>query len=380
MIMSFVGLISFFVLALAFLIGGHYFIYRSIVSAFGLTNSVLKAGLLVLLMALAAGFFFAAFIAHTSQNLFVKYFYIVTAAWLGIAVNLLLAALSVWLVSWLMGLGGINFDRRIFAVGIFFVSLIISAYGIWNALHPRLKNIDVSIKNLPPAWQGKTIVQLSDVHLGHVHGANFLRRVVDQANAQKPDLILITGDLFDGMDGDLNAFVPALSELRAEKGVFFVTGNHEAYVGLDLALAVLKQTPIRVLDNELVDIDGLQIIGFSYPMSGRQPGIIGRSTGTGEIISSLKGFDKNRPAIAMHHAPTDIQQLKDGGVSLELSGHTHRGQIWPFNLITSLIYGRYDYGLTSDGSLSIYTTNGVGTWGPPMRTGNRPEIPVIKLR
>ncbi len=360
------------------LFGGHYFIYRSLISVFNISG-LFKLGLAALFIILPVAFFASAFLAHFSQSQLSRLVYIVSAAWLGIAVNLLLAAIAIWLVSSLINLTGLNFNRPLFGAVIFLAALIFSAYGFWNAFNPEFKNITVKIKNLPAAWQGKTIVQLADIHLGHVHGLTFLRDMVDKTNAQNPDLILITGDLFDGMDGDLNIFVEPLNSLRAKNSVFFVTGNHEAYVGLGRALAALHQTNIKILANEVVDVSGLQIVGLDYSLLNDSTGFTGQSSDEGKIINSLSGFDRNKPSLLMYHAPINIEQAVASGINFQLAGHTHHGQIWPFNFFTWLIYGQYDYGLNILGDFSIYTTNGIGTWGPPMRTGNTPEIPVFKL-
>lgn len=379
MAISILKFLPFAILALALLFGGHYLIYRSTINVFTITSSAFKTGWAIFLFIMPVGFFFASFLSHASQSSLTKFIYIVSASWLGIAINLLLAAALISLLSWLLGLMGITFSRLIFGTGIFLAALIFSAYGFWNAENPEVKTLEVKIKNLPAAWQGKTVVQLSDIHLGHIHGLPFLRDIVDKTNAQNPDLILITGDLFDGMDGDLNVFVEPLNNLRAKNGVFFVTGNHEIYVGLDRALAVLKQTDIKVLSNEMVNIHGLQLIGLDYALSG-EAGFTGQSSNEEKIIKSLAGFDRNKPSILMYHAPINIEQAAAAGINFQLSGHSHNGQLWPLNFFTWLIYGRYDYGLNLLGDFSIYTTNGVGTWGPPMRTGNTPEIPVFKLK
>lgn len=377
---SLIKFLPFIIFGLALLFGGHYLIYRSLTGVFNISHPLFRFGLLAFLMIMPAGFFISSFIAHASQSQSAKITYIIVATWLGLAINLLLAAILIWLVSGLMNWAGLSFNKTFLGAGVFLLAAILAAYGFWNAGHPQIKNIELTIKNLPAAWQGKTIAQLSDIHLGHIYGAAFLQAVVDKTNAQDPDLILITGDLFDGTDGDLNVFVAALNNLRAKNGVFFVTGNHEAYVGLDKALAALNQTNIKILNNELVVIDGLQILGSRYPIERDLPSMVGRSNNLAEILAALSNFDENKPMILMHHAPTDLEQAKSLGVSLQLSGHTHEGQLWPFGLFTRLIYGRYNYGLYSDGDFSIYTTNGIGTWGPPIRIGNTPEIPVFKLR
>lgn len=368
------------ILGLFFLFGGHYFIYRALISVFGVVSSAWKTGLLVFFFLMSAGFFFASFTAHISQSQLIKYFYIITAFWLGLAVNLLLAACLIAILGWLIGLSGLNINGQLVGAAVFLLAVLFSLYGFWSAFHPQVKNLDVKIKNLPLEWQNKKIVQLSDVHLGYVHGVDFLRRVVAKANAQQPDLILITGDLFDGTDGDLNIFAKPLKELKAKEGIFFVTGNHEAYVGLERALAILKQTDIKVLNNEVFEIDGLQIIGLSYSLMGDAGSVTGELKNEMELIKSLKNFNKKKPSILMYHSPVNIEQAAESGINLQLSGHTHDGQLWPFNLVARLIYGRYNYGFSSLGDFSLYTTNGIGTWGPPMRTIKAPEIPVFKLK
>ncbi|MFH1193357.1 MAG: metallophosphoesterase [bacterium] len=372
--------LPFVVFGLAILLGGHYFIYRSLIGVFNIDSALFKFGLAAFFFIMPAGFFVSSFLAHASPNLITKVLYIISAAWLGIAVNLLLAACFIRIIFWLANLAELDFNRVFLGAGVFLLAVIFSGYGFWNAFNLQIKNIEAPIKNLPLNWQGKTIVQLSDIHLGRVHGINFLRRIVAQTNAQNPDLILITGDLFDGMDGGLDIFIEQLNYLQAKNGVFFVTGNHESYVGLDKALAVLGQTKIKILSNEVVNLDGLQIVGINYSLLSDSSGLTGRADNEAKIINSLPGFDKNKPSILMYHSPANIEQAIAAGISFQLSGHTHQGQIWLFNLFTRLIYGRYNYGLHSVKDFLIYTTNGIGTWGPPMRTGSPPEIPVFKLR
>ena len=375
---SFINFLPFIIFGLALLFGGHYFIYRSLISVFNISG-LFKSGLAAFFIILPAGFFFASFIVHISQSPITKFIYIITASWLGIAINLLLAAIFIWLISWLMNLAGLNFNRLIFGLGLFSVAVIFSAYGFRNAFHPQIKNLEVKIKNLPAAWQGKTIIQLSDVHLGQVHSPAFMQSVADKVNAQNPDLILITGDLLDGMDGNLDGFAGPLNSLRAKQGIFFVTGNHETYLGLNNALDVLRKTDIKVLNDQFVDINGLQVVGISFP-SPDSANIKGDSKNTAQIIASLPNLNKTEPIILMHHAPTNLDQAKKAGVALQLSGHTHAGQIWPFKFFPWLIFGQYYYGLHTMGDFSIYTTSGIGTWGPPMRTTGAPEIPVFKLQ
>ena len=159
------------------------------------------------------------------------------------------------------------------AVGL---TLLYSAYGVMNAYHPRLVHCTVRIKKLPPAWQGKTLVQISDVHLGRILGAGFLARIVAKVNAQNPSMVLITGDLFDGSDGNLEELVAPLNRLVAPQGIYFVTGNHETYLGVPRSIAALRTTPVKVLADERVVVDGLQVVGISYPERGHALNFAGK--------------------------------------------------------------------------------------------------------
>jgi hypothetical protein len=196
---------------------------------------------------------------------------------------------------------------------------------------------------------------------------------VEKVNLLKPDAVFITGDLFDGMDGNFDNVSDALNQIQAPDGIYFVTGNHETYFGLDKVNKILAQTKIKVLNDDVVDVKGLQIIGTLFPGDGQSRDIE-------TVIKNNPNYVFGKPTILLHHAPTEIDQAKRLGVNLQLSGHTHKGQIFPFGYVTKLIYRGYDYGLHTEGDYNIYTTNGVGTWGPPMRTGNTPEIVDITLK
>jgi len=256
------------------------------------------------------------------------------------------------------------------AVASILIAVLFSGWGVWNAYHPRIKNITVKIENLPENWKVKTAVQISDVHLGSVLKRDFMAGIVEKINAQNPEIVFITGDLFDGMDGILGDLVSPVKDIKAPQGTFFITGNHETYLGVSGVLAALKKTPVKVLDDEMMDANGLQIVGVSYPQRGDRKNIE-------ETIKNIEGFDPKKSSILLYHNPAGVFEAKASGVSLQLAGHTHTGQLFPFNFITRLIYGEYHKGLHTEGNFSIYTSVGTGTWGPTMRTNNIPEITVI---
>jgi hypothetical protein len=216
------------------------------------------------------------------------------------------------------------------------------------------------------------VVQLSDVHLGHILGTAFLRDIVQKVNTLDPVMVLITGDLFDGMDGRLDELVVPLNDLRAPWGIYFVTGNHETYLGTDRAFAALRKTKVRILHDEMVVVNGLQIIGIDFPEREFSKDIAA-------VIQTLPEYNRQMPSLLLYHSPTQVEQAKAAGIRLQLSGHTHHGQIFPIQIISRLIYQKYYTGLHVEGDYTIYTSSGAGTWGPTMRTGNHPEITVIHL-
>jgi len=358
---------------LAILLGSHYAAYASIVRLFAITGKVRKRALAGVLAFLSVSFILASVLISRQENLFTRGFYLLSGYWLGLLVNLLMAIAVVWLIVGVCRLAGFRPKAAIIALVCFGLASAYAVFGVWNAGHPRIKNITVTIPNLPAQWKNKKIVQLSDVHLGHVRRADFMQHIVGTVNAVHPAMVVITGDLFDGSDGDLQRLVQPLNDIHAEEGMFFITGNHETFLGVHNVFAALENTPVRILRDEVVDVDGLKVIGISYPKRGENKDVVG-------VLHSLEKDFAGRPNLFLYHAPVHIIEFKDSGVNLQLSGHTHMGQIFPFRYITHLVYKGYDYGLHRMGDYTLYTTDGIGTWGPALRTGNTPEIVVVTLQ
>ena len=315
-----------------------------------------------------------------------------SSIWLGFVMNFLMCLALVLLFGGTARLlkrriGGKALLRAAFGLG-FAVTLA----GIINAKFPRVKEVEVEIRDLPANWHGKTIVHLTDVHLGTVHGNGFLKRVARRIDRLEPELILITGDLFDGLVVDCNDYLDGLRALRAAQGTYYVSGNHEGYHGVAEAAAALARTHIRVLDDEIVELDGLQILGASYPLYHRERKV---------PFGADSGYRSDLPAILMYHTPTGLgadyedrrsQQLstyffprvdfsvaREMGIDLQLSGHTHAGQTFPFGLLSRHLFNGFHRGLHRLGDFSIYISAGTGTWGPPMRIGQNSEIALIRL-
>jgi len=246
---------------------------------------------------------------------------------------------------------------------------------------PEIHEVPVRLARLPPALSGLTIAQISDLHVGPTIGERSVRRVVEATNRLRPDLVAITGDLVDGSVPSLAAAVAPLAGLRARWGVVFVTGNHEYYSGVRAWEAHLRALGIRVLRNERIAIGdagaSLDVAGIDDWRSG------GLAPGHGpDLARALAGRDPDRSLVLLAHQPKGVEEGAAAGVELQLSGHTHGGQIFPFNLVTGLAY-RYLAGLYGGvgpgGAGQVFVSRGTGYWGPPMRLGYPPEISRIVL-
>jgi predicted MPP superfamily phosphohydrolase len=310
-------------------------------------------------------------------------------AWLGSIFLLLVAVLAVDVVravlaagSWVLGTGAIvdgNAIERARAWALLSAGLggtaVLSALTLGRRVVVR--RVRVPLDKLPSELDGTTIVQLSDVHIGPTIGKRFLERVVERVNALKPDVVAITGDLVDGSVPRLARHVAPLARLEARHGVFFVTGNHEYYAGVDEWCAHLATLGVRVLRNERVSIgEG----DASYDLAGIDD-LTGRHFGRGhgaDVERALAGRDPAREVVLLAHQPRVVVEAEPAGISLQISGHTHGGQIWPFNYLVRL-QQPVTSGLARFGRSFLYVSNGTGYWGPPMRLGSPAEITELVL-
>ena len=238
----------------------------------------------------------------------------------------------------------------------------------------RVKRVKVALANLGASLEGYRIVQISDVHVGPTIGRDFVETIVREINALQPDLVAITGDLVDGTLSQLRDQVEPLKDLKAKDGVFFVTGNHEYYTGdVDEWLSWLSGIGIRPLCNERVEIRGGFDLAGTEDISARGEGH------RQDIPKALAGRKTARPVVLLAHQPHSFAEAARLGVDLQLTGHTHGGQIYPFNYLVGL-FQPYVSGLHQKGKSQIYVSCGTGYWGPPMRLGAPAEITEIELQ
>jgi predicted MPP superfamily phosphohydrolase len=266
---------------------------------------------------------------------------------------------------------------RIFAGGVTAMGAALGVTSLFIGLREvAIRNVRVPIAKLPKNISGYKIAQLTDVHVGPTIGKNFIDDLVAKVNALNPDLVAITGDLVDGSVDDLGAFVAALAKFTAKDGVFFVTGNHEYYSGVDEWIAHLKNLGIRVLRNERVAIGG----EAGFDLAGVDDAHA-KSYGHGHgmnVPGALEGRDESRAIVLLAHQPKAIFDAQKGKVDLQLSGHTHGGQLFPWNFFVKLDQP-YVEGLFDHDGTKIYVSPGTGYWGPPMRLGTRAEITLVEL-
>ncbi len=258
------------------------------------------------------------------------------------------------------------------------VAMGLCAFAWWSAhREPALVEVPVKLAGWPRALQGLRIVQLSDVHVSPSTRAAEMRRLVERVNALSPDLVALTGDLVDGTPRLLADAVAPFGELRARLGVYFVTGNHEYYSGGDAWVTEFRRLGLRVLQNERVSLHDrgatFDLVGVP-DWTGHQFGPAHRAN----LAGTLAGHDPATPSILLAHQPRQFPEAAKLGVSLQLSGHTHGGQIWPFTLVVGLVEKRLA-GLHREGGSQLYVLGGTKYWGPPMRLGARHELTLLTL-
>jgi hypothetical protein len=254
-----------------------------------------------------------------------------------------------------------------------------AALGAKTALGAHdVTTIEIALAKLPPALDGFSIAQVSDLHIGLTIGHDFVADVVAATNAIGADVIVLTGDIVDGPVGYVAERAAPLAQLRASHGVFAVTGNHEYYSNADAWIPVLEKLGLVFLRNERVPMTRA---GASFDLVGIDDWTAAGHPGHGaDLAGALAGRDPSRATVLLAHQPRQVHDAARHGIDLQLSGHTHGGQIWPWHYAARLQQGGFLSGLDRVGDTWLFTSRGVGYWGPPVRVGAAPEIVKIVLR
>jgi predicted MPP superfamily phosphohydrolase len=359
-IFIFVGIIQ------AILAFGHFVLYKTFISVFSVTgvNSLLwsRAGFIFL----AISFVIGSLLSFNYYNWFSRGFYTFAAVWLGFLLYFLIASLIYWVLIIISLNFGSTINPALVGKILFAAALAAGFYGIVHANTIVVTSIKVNLPNLPENWNGKKAVFVSDLHLGQVRGVNFAEKVTSRINSLKPDIIFVGGDVYDGVKVPESDVVAPLNNLVAPNGKYFVSGNHEEFRDGSIYFNNLKNIGLRILNNEVVDVKGLQVAGVDYNDTETRSDF-------GEVLKQIN-IANDRASILLKHAPSNLDLAEQKGFSMFMAGHTHRAQMFPLNAFTYRIYKGYDYGLKYFGKMLEFTSSGVGTWGPPIRVGSRSEI------
>lgn len=351
---------------------GHYLVYRTTVDFFNLSDPTCLLWTRVIFLILSLCFLLASVLNYRFYGIIGRVIYRAAAIWMGTLLWLFLASI----LSSILYIAGLLFIppaiTAMLAQLLLVLALIISIYGLYNSHKTRVKRITVNLPNLPATWRGKKAVMFADSHLGSYWNINFAKKLAEMIDIEKPDIVFISGDFYDGPPADLEQLALPFKNITAPYGIYFCAGNHEEFGDPSPFFVALKKAGVKVLDNQIVTVDGLQILGIGF-------GVGTKAEKEKEILSSFN-INKNLPSILLKHEPSRIDLAESFGISLQLSGHTHFGQTFPLNFITKKVYGKFHTGLNTLNTTQVYTTTGAGAWGPPQRVGNHPEIVVINLQ
>jgi hypothetical protein len=329
-----------------------------------------------------------------AHDFLVRALYQVAALWMGVASYFLWASVLCWLVYGVAWAAGLGWPRAYIADALFGGATVVSAVALVNAFWLRVTRVSIELPNLPSQWRGRTAALASDLHLGHLRNGRFVRRVAGKIAALQPDIVFLAGDLYDGMSADFEKLARPWAEFFATPvtapgergtlaqarvplphkpffGVFAIPGNHEEFYRHAEYLPPLVAAGVRFLNNEKVEVDGLQLLGVNYRDAMDPEGC--------RAVVRRAGVDASRASILLLHAPVQLPISEAEGISLQLSGHTHGGQFFPYTWIAERVWGRFVYGLQRLGKMQVYTSYGAGTWGPPLRLGTKPEIVLIQF-
>lgn len=298
---------------------------------------------------------------HQSDSIILATLYVVGAVLFGLLTQLMLFGIVFWLRHLILKywtwarLHCLLPDPRSTARIFLILAVVFFLLGTYNAFFPRVKTIELT--GWPAELSGLSFVQLSDLHLGAVYRPAYVRQVLRKVNATKADFVIISGDLFDGSDEKLSEFIPVLQEFSSP--TIFVPGNHDYYADDKEVFSTVNESGLLTLSDQAQMFFGVEVIGFNY--------LDRADSNLQREINNLK-IEKESPRIVINHVPVDQAEAKDLAADLMLSGHTHRGQIFPFSLFTTYLYGRFAYGLENYEGMTTYTSAGTATWGPPLRT------------
>ena len=365
-------MILIFLLIVAAILGLlNFTVFSTLISVFAIQNNQISNWLLIIFILLGASFIIFSVVSNYYDNTFTRIAYTLSAVWFGFVVLMFIAACLYFLVLTIGHFISPEFQVRWLGMVLLSISIIAGIYGLIHANSITIREESVTIPGLPTSWQGTRAVVISDLHLGQIRGKSFVEEIVKKLAVIKPDIVFIPGDLFDGPKIDATDAMSPFRNLHPKRGIYLSTGNHDEFGFNNDFLDAIRQSGIKVLDNKNELVDGVQIIGVNDKDS-REP------LHYTQILKSLN--IGNQPSILIKHMPTLLEISEHAGINLQISGHTHRGQFIPFNLITWLTFKGYDFGHKKFRNMDVLVSSGIGTWGMPMRIGTDSEIVILNFK
>lgn len=297
-----------------------------------------------------------------------NFFYSLSVFWAPLLIYLILGCCVLWMVLGIGYVFHINFTMPYVLIGIAISILLGIFWGIYRACTPQTTHYQINAPILIPLWKNKKIVMFSDSHLGMVRNQTFAKKIVHIINKERPDMVIIAGDLIDGPVIPYKTTLAPLRDINAPLGTFYTAGNHDEYNTQQKEYYEALTQYVTVLNDARIEINGTQLIGLAFA----------HETLTETADKLIKtGYQINQPSIVILHDPKNTQALVANNVALVLSGHTHGGQFFPFTLIVHALYKKLAKGLHYFNNTAAITSVGIGTAGPLFRLGTRPEIVVI---
>ena len=390
--------ITFLVVAQLIVMFMHYVVYVAVVKYFGLYSSNVLWSFRAIMFVASISFITISVITYNFCCFLEHVFYPAIAVWLGLVIWLFFASIILIIGDQILQLFKMS-DllywglRGTLALVCFAGAVGINLYGLVHQSDIKVTKYTVELANLPNSWDGRRAVMFADTHYGNVFSGDNARTISGLIASLKPDIIFMPGDFYDGPPMDYaspaRVYRLMIRDLKEEQkdflGAFYVTGNHEEYRDRLTYVEPLKAAGFNILDNKEVKVDGVVISGVSYKDSVKE-------TDFDKTMASSSVYMSDAPKILLKHVPDGLDTAVKYGTDLMLSGHTHRGQMWPFSIITGYIYKGFEYGqnvFTSSvndfagknkNSMTVITTSGAGTWGPPQRIGTDTEIVEITFK
>lgn len=350
----------------------HFVVYKFGISTYATLekNKILFGSFLAIM---SVSFSLSMFFTRFNQNFLSSAVYTGSSFWLGFLFWLFLVVVLFSLAGFIAGFHNFYFKIAFF---VSFISIVLlNVYGLLNGFYPKVEKINISIENLPDSWNGKRALFFADTHYGNLHTEKSAKRLAKLINENKPEIVFISGDFFDGPMKDFDIFTSEFANLKIPKGIYFVNGNHEDYAGKEKTNKSLIQNGFNIIDQQIVVLDGLQIIGIPYTTSSDSE-IDKEST---KNVFTMNQFDPSLPSVVLKHVPVGVESLLEFKPDFVFFGHTHKGQMWPFSILVKKIYKEHYYGLIQKDSTLFYTTSGVGGWGPPQRIGTKSEVLEVRF-